>query len=187
MQNPSSMVWVFAIQQQSGSRAVAAETMCSGTSVLRCWYLENVLISQLFFESPFPFLLFLRPAHPVQPVPGLRCCASARCPSKAPARARAPGPALGRVNRALPAQPFTPGLPESFPSWSPFSTLYVTPGWTVAALLQIPAPEKFCPSFRLRFWWKGCLTLWWLFSSMPGYLLTEHRPSLTPFPYSYTP
>lgn len=76
-----------------------------------------------------------------------------------------------------------PGVPESFASCSTLSTLYVTSGWTVTALLQKPAPEKFCPSSRLRLWGKGCLRLWWLFSSIPGYLLTEHRPSLTPFSY----
>lgn len=73
IQNPSSVVRVFAtLQQQSGSGAVAMETVHSGTSLHQCWYSENVLIGQLFFGTslPVPALLLTR-------VPGAVCARTA--------------------------------------------------------------------------------------------------------------
>ena len=72
VQNPSSVVWVFAVQQQqSGSGVVAVETVHAETSLHQWLYLENVLIRQPFFESPFQFLLCFLPVCLVQSVPGL--------------------------------------------------------------------------------------------------------------------
>lgn len=71
---PSSTVWAFSTQQQqSGSRAVAAESTRSQTSLHHWWCLENVLIIQLF-QISLPVPAVFLPVCLVQSVPGPWCC-----------------------------------------------------------------------------------------------------------------
>lgn len=161
---PISTVWAFSIQQQqSGSRAVAADSMHSWTSLHHWWYLENVLIVQPF-QISLPVPVFFLLVCLMQSVAEGWCCMGG-------------DPVLILWGLELPGRLDDTGIGHSFccPSPQPFpcslawtsqdASLHSQPhpwlqadgGRTVAAFYRNGCketffpPEKRCPYFRLCF------------------------------------